>query len=221
MRWSRDTTTQTIRAIHPVVLCKVQILAPPPDFERKKEMGQRLNIEIKIAGKVQANAYYHWSGYTNSAKGIAFSILREAYKFPDGDPALRAIRLLEISGAGLTYPESCEALKMYPEETFSPNEGRNNGLIAITPDAIKETRSLEEGRITLDFDKNIVKFNVYFKRAAKEYYKDEYYKNRTIHAELLRSPFYMTFDYFIDEFFEQDFEHFCFKYKNLIIEPIY
>ena len=97
----------------------------------------------------------------------------------------------------------------------------NNGLIAITSNAIKETRRWEEGRITLDFDKKIVKFNVYFKRAAKEYYKDEYYKNRTIHAELLRSPFYMTFDYFIDDFCKQNFENFCFKYKNLIIEPIY
>lgn len=179
-------------------------------------MGQRLNIEIKIAGKVQANAYYHWSGYTNPAKRIAFSILQAAHKFPDGDPLLRAIKLLEISGAGLTYPESCEALKMYPEETFSPNEGRNNGLIAITPDAIKKTRSWEEGRITLDFDKNIVKFNVYFKHTAKEHDEDQ-----VIHAELLRSPFYMTFDYFIDEFFKQNFEYFCFKYKNLIIEPIY
>nr|DAE58336.1 MAG TPA: hypothetical protein [Caudoviricetes sp.] len=36
MRWSRDTTTQTIRAIHPVVLCKVQILAPPPNLKGKK-----------------------------------------------------------------------------------------------------------------------------------------------------------------------------------------
>lgn len=35
MRWSRDTTTQTIRAIHPVVLCKVQILAPPNLKEKK------------------------------------------------------------------------------------------------------------------------------------------------------------------------------------------
>lgn len=26
---------ELIAAIHPVVLCKVQILAPPPDFERK------------------------------------------------------------------------------------------------------------------------------------------------------------------------------------------
>lgn len=192
-----------------------------PDFERKKEMGQRLNVEIKIAGKVQANAYYHWSGYTDPAKRIAFSILREAHKFPDGDPTLRAIKLLEISGAGLPVSERCEALKVYPETEFASCEGRNEGFIAITPNAIKETRSWEESRITLDFDKNIVKFNVYFKHTAKEHYKDEYYKDQIIHAELLRSPFYMTFDYFIDEFSKQNFGYFCFKYKNLIIEPIY
>lgn len=27
-------------------------------------MGQRLNIEIHENGKCLANAYYHWSGYT-------------------------------------------------------------------------------------------------------------------------------------------------------------
>lgn len=184
-------------------------------------MGQRLNIEIKIAGKVQANAYYHWSGYTNPAKRIAFSILRAAYKFPDGDPLLRAIKLLEISGAGLPDFELYEALKIYPETEFAFCAGRNSGLIAITPNAIKETRRLEDGRITLDFDKNIVKFNVYFKRTEKEHNKDEYYKDQAIHAELLRSPFYMTFDYFVGDFFEQNFEYFWFKYKNLIIKSIY
>ena len=179
-------------------------------------MGQRLNIEIKINGKVRANAYYHWSGYTQTAKNIALSILKDAYKFLDSAPTLRAIRLLEISDAVLTDSERCEALKMYPKETFSPCEGRNNGLIAITPDAIKETRRWEEGRITLDFDNNIIKFNVYFIHPAKNSANDE-----IIHAELLRSPFYMTFDYFISEFARQNFEYFCFKYKNLIIEPIY
>lgn len=43
MRWSRDTTTQTIRAIHPVVLCKVQILAPPPNLKGKTNVVQIFN----------------------------------------------------------------------------------------------------------------------------------------------------------------------------------
>lgn len=30
-------------------------------------MGQRLNLSINKNGKVLANCYYHWSGYTNSA----------------------------------------------------------------------------------------------------------------------------------------------------------
>ena len=33
-------------------------------------MGQRLNVEIWNNGEVLANAYYHWSAYTESAAHI-------------------------------------------------------------------------------------------------------------------------------------------------------
>ena len=43
-------------------------------------MGQRLNIEIIENGKVLANAYYHWSGYTSSSLELTQEILEAIEK---------------------------------------------------------------------------------------------------------------------------------------------
>jgi len=40
-------------------------------------MGQRLNIEIISNGKCLANAYYHWSAYSDSAIDLAIKIVRK------------------------------------------------------------------------------------------------------------------------------------------------
>ena len=71
-------------------------------------MGQRLVINITDKdGKSLANAYYHWSGYTNSAASTLMDMLdnydelKEQYK----DKKELAIRLLEETGAGLNEEE--------------------------------------------------------------------------------------------------------------------
>ena len=38
-------------------------------------MGQRLNLEISRGKKPIANAYYHWSAYTDSSYDLARSII--------------------------------------------------------------------------------------------------------------------------------------------------
>lgn len=70
-------------------------------------MGERLNLEIWHNGKVLANAYYHWSGFTY----CAVSVVTDALKYIKSNPAennnilLYAIRALEATGAGLTDRE--------------------------------------------------------------------------------------------------------------------
>lgn len=46
-------------------------------------MGQRLNIEIMKNDKVLANAYYHWSAYTESALELCACIIGEINSSPD------------------------------------------------------------------------------------------------------------------------------------------
>ena len=70
-------------------------------------MGQRLNLEIWNNGKLLANAYYHWSAFTESSAEIISKALNyiENNTLEDNNVLLYAIRILESTGAGLTEDE--------------------------------------------------------------------------------------------------------------------
>ena len=125
-------------------------------------MGQRLNIQIEMdipnSGdrQVLANAYYHWSGYTSSAYELVKMIADSPYCCEDctfTDPVEKAIRLLEATGAGLAKDEFTEE---YPESKYKLSTNRNDGLIAISEEAIKETQYWEEARVTINLSTNMV-----------------------------------------------------------------
>lgn len=181
-------------------------------------MGQRLNIEIKIGGKVQANAYYHWSAYTQSSIELTRQILSYDMSQLNSAPDLiKAIRLLEYTGAGLTDVEKNSLSDMYSGLEFSPCNGRNAGLIAVTEEGKKDTRMWEERRVTIDFDKKVVKFNVWWKGPKNN---SDLFEESKADFELKQSPFYITFDRF-DRFSKQNWEWFDFTYKNYLMSAIY
>jgi hypothetical protein len=135
-------------------------------------MGQRLNIEIKENDKVLANSYYHWSGYTSSSLQLAQIILDNINQVNFEDRIVNAIKLLETTGAGLTERE-IEYAKTYIKDfnnyTFEECSGRNDGLISIGVDGIKETEYWEEARVEINLDTKIIDF-----KAVWEYTKDKY-----------------------------------------------
>ena len=90
-------------------------------------MGQRLEILIMKDGKELANAYYHWSAYTSSsfelAKNIVIAIKNRRVR--QKDELKKAIRLLEITGAGVT-PNEKDYLKVgerFRNFKFMPCDG--------------------------------------------------------------------------------------------------
>lgn len=178
-------------------------------------MGQRLNIEIKINGEVQANAYYHWSGYTSSAIKLTEQILLQREDFLDRiEPKLSAIKLLETTGAGLTPKELEIAKEEYSEVTFGKCNGRNSGLIAVSEKGMNETRLWEEARVTIDFDKETVDFNVW-SIWDKEEYLDEYEK--LPEKEINDSDFnIMSFETFLNDFSEKDMSDLTFIHNDLV-----
>ena len=182
-------------------------------------MGQRLNIEIKINGEVQANAYYHWSGYTSSAIKLTEQILLQREDFLDRiEPKLSAIRLLETTGAGLTPEELEKAKEEYSEVTFGKCNGRNSGLIAISKDGIDETRIWEEARVTIDFDEETVDFNVW-SIWDKEEYLD--YHEKLPEKEINDSDFnIMSFETFLNDFSEKDMSDLTFIHNDLVYVAI-
>jgi len=136
-------------------------------------MGQRLNIEIISNGKCLANAYYHWSAYSDSAIDLAIKIVRK-YEYikeykrvnTENEKLLFAIRLLEVTGAGL-FPSEIERAKDIIKTNdnynikFKPCINRNEGIIEFTEKGIEENRSWEEGRISIDIDNKTINYKVY------------------------------------------------------------
>lgn len=152
-------------------------------------MGQRLNIEIrrKKDNKILANSYYHWSAYTYSSLELANEIIENIYDIVRNDKVsdeIKAIQLLQTTGAGLLEQEY-NALNEEDKKYCSLATNRNLGLISFTEKGMEETRTWEEGRltITIDFDnkeydfvgdKNRVDFEVYFPTSREEI--EEYYR---------------------------------------------
>ena len=160
-------------------------------------MGQRLNIEIrrKKDNKILANSYYHWSAYTYSSLKLANEIMENIYDVIRNDKVrdeIKAIQLLQTTGAGLLEQEY-NLLNEEDKTYCSLATNRNLGLISFTEKSMEETRTWEEGRltITIDFDnkeydfvgdKNRVDFEVYLPTSRKEI--EEYYREELKSGEI-------------------------------------
>ncbi len=117
-------------------------------------MGQRLNIQIEANNpdtnktKVLANCYYHWSGYTSSAMELVNEIVDSGiYNLDILDPVEKAIKLLEVTGAGLSGDELTDT---YYAPRYKVSTDRNMGLIAISEEGKKSTVKYEESRVTIN-----------------------------------------------------------------------
>lgn len=154
-------------------------------------MGQRLNIEIKRKSdnKVLANSYYHWSAYTYPSLKLANEIIEnidDIIRKEQISDEIKAVQLLQTTGAGLMQDE----YNMLSEENkkyCSVSTSRNLGLISLSDKGMEETRTWEEGRLTIvvDFDTkeynfrgdiHRVDFEVYMpinSDEINEYYEEE------------------------------------------------
>lgn len=149
-------------------------------------MGQRLNIEIKSKGKVLANSYYHWSAYSERALQLAKEIIDNIDEIQDDNEIIRAVKLLGLTGAGLTREAIHYAYKNIENFDLAGDNGkgifsrylipmatdRNNGLINISDKEMQDTRYWEEGRITINIDRKTFDFDVLFKMPIMTFIKE-------------------------------------------------
>ena len=117
-------------------------------------MGQRLNIQIEANDtdtnetKVLANCYYHWSGYTSSAMGLVNEIVESGiYNLDILDPVEKAIRLLEVTGAGLAEDELTDT---YNTPKYKVSTDKNMRFIAISEVGINRVIEWQESRVTIN-----------------------------------------------------------------------
>ena len=149
-------------------------------------MGQRLNIEIKSKGKILANSYYHWSAYSERSLELMKKIIDNFHEIQDDNEVIRAVKLLGLTGAGLTREAIHYAYKNIDNFDLTVDDGkglfsrylipmatdRNNGLINISDKEMQDTRYWEEGRITINTDNKTFDFNVLFKMPLMTFIKE-------------------------------------------------
>lgn len=129
-----------------------------------------------------ANSYYHWSGFSNSAVNLVIQIIQNyeyikkynVEEYIRNQDLLFAIRLLEETGAGLENTNI--ARNILKDETMNLKlkkcDGRDEGIIAITEEDIKETRRWEEGRVSIDIENKTINFDVIRELTAEELKND-------------------------------------------------
>ena len=136
-------------------------------------MGQRLNIEIRKDDKVLANAYYHWSGYTSSALDLTDEILKNIDNVNFDNDVVRAVKLLEVTGAGLTSSEIVIINSCIRNINFKKAIDRSEGFIAISEKEIEDTQYWEEARVEIHLDTQNIILNLYWDIDEDDYDKDD------------------------------------------------
>lgn len=141
-------------------------------------MGQRLNLEIRSGEEVLVNSYFHWSAYTTSANHLLTEMIKELEN-PNSpihsieNLKLKAIRLLEVTGAKLQMNELEEATVQFEGETFEIASNRSNGLINFIAEGMAETVHWAEGDAYLDITNLTAENNCFFMYDHKEAYLSE------------------------------------------------
>ena len=141
-------------------------------------MGQRLVISIEKEKRTLCSIYYHWSGYTGSALEETRKVINCIYNKKDEtdkEMLLRLIHFIESEGGCIRgcIEERDYIQSLYPNETFSNDGGRNNGLIALSEEGIRDLKSWSEGDVFIQLDDDMVDFCVYSGYESLEEYIEE------------------------------------------------
>lgn len=171
-------------------------------------MGQRLNLSINKNGKVLANCYYHWSGYTNAAMEKVRQAL-DILEDQEGEIGVKeAILALKETGAGIDAKNAQDYIK--PDKEIH----RDNGIIATTEDDIKETEMWSECEIIIDIGTRKVNLidaiTEYDEEDIQEYLDIDTATLNRLEVEDLESVDIDNF-WYPQDFFE---ENSLFKYKD-------
>lgn len=148
-------------------------------------MGQRLNLEIRRNTDDDmpiANAYYHWSGYTESALELARYAADTYLELKDMKLSELncAVAMLKSTGSG--FPPDANGTSNYEKARreidpsfFTDATSRNEGLTAIYLDDMSNIDSWAETFCTIYLEYESVSLSgVMFYEGGEDTYKKEY-----------------------------------------------
>lgn len=131
-------------------------------------MGQRLNIELLNNGKLLANCYWHWKGYTSTAVELTDRIIIEN-QLMEAEPTVEtAIRIFQSLGAGVIDTDFASAKSLIGEDAVEGTD-RNLGVIAIETDSMELIEGWEEARVQIDLSTKRINFGALWEPDEDEY----------------------------------------------------
>ena len=162
-------------------------------------MGQRLVVTIKDKGEPKMKVYYHWSGYTLSAFDELKTLWGIIKPLKERGLSTEEILLGIIHGLEgnvdeihkkwleANYPDyarSCHGgidggkdsdewkyiTSLYPNETFSEDVDRNNGLVAMSDKGMNEMQDWSEGNAEINIDTETFSNDIHWPYHGKEDY---------------------------------------------------
>jgi len=195
-------------------------------------MGQRLVVNIVKNNIVLANAYYHWSGYTDSALCITVDCIKRFAETKYEDDIEKAIDMLYATGAGMELAEEnnkifleYKAKNPFFSIPFVKGTDRNSGLIAIAKDSITESQNWSEGDVFIDIGTKTVDFRVWYEEDQNSLVENECYNEDIEFDELSDEEIEQkytdivdkleTVDYPYEEISFDDFEDFANKVNSV------
>lgn len=153
-------------------------------------MGQRLNLEITYKGECVANAYYHWSGFSDSALNTildACCAYEKDFAVDKESATILAVLMLEATGAGLKKKEIPVYQELCPSDDFEHQAGIDGyyGWICVSEKGMGETRCCAESDSTIEIsDKEcLITFNTFWLE-DKEEWEEMYEKTADALPEL-------------------------------------
>lgn len=171
-------------------------------------MGQRLVVTIKDKGEPKMKIYYHWSAYTLSAfdeLNTLWGIIKplKARGLSTEEILLGIIHGLEgnvdevhkkwLEEHWPNYTRSCHGgidggkdsdewkyiTSLYPNETFSEDVDRNNGLVAMSDKGMHEMQDWSEGNAEINIDTETFANDVHWPYDGEKDYIDRCAYERT------------------------------------------
>lgn len=154
-------------------------------------MGQRLVVTIKKNNIVLANAYYHWSAYTDSALGIAHECIASFKRTKYKTDIEKAIDMLYETGAGI-YSTPTNNKAFFEHKAQNPffsipyvvSNDRNTGMIGISKDTIDDLQDASEGDVIIDIGTQMVDFCVWYAEDVSSLVENECYDKNIEYDEL-------------------------------------
>ena len=132
----------------------------PTDLS-EEESEYRLSLTVIKGKKKLANAYYNWSGFTETCADYAYNMThyRRMLMYPKPSDMLFVMRMLSLTGAGMSPSTPIEERLQLLDINYPLTNGRNDGIIEITEKGMSMNDELANYHITINYDKRFVDFS--------------------------------------------------------------